>query len=229
MPSSKESHLHQGHRQRTKNRFLQEGLDHFEPHTALELALYYSIPVQDTNELAHKLIRQFGSFSGVLNADFSELCKVSGVGEHVATFLKLIPALARYYLVDLEQKPVIFESVEQIAGFIQPQFVGKTKELVYLLALGNKGQPVFSGFVFEGSINSVAVYAREIAEIVVRTQAVSVVLSHNHPGGIAIPSTHDMISTKTIQESLDALHVQLLDHLIFAGGDYVSMRSSHFF
>ena len=53
------ANLHEGHRQRLKERFLREGLDHFEPHTVLELLLFYAVPQRDTNELAHRLIARF--------------------------------------------------------------------------------------------------------------------------------------------------------------------------
>ena len=86
--------MHSQHRKRMKERFLLEGLEHFEPHNILELLLFYSVPQKDTNETAHLLIERFGSLRGVLDAPFEELCRVPGIKEHSATLIKLIPALA---------------------------------------------------------------------------------------------------------------------------------------
>ena len=75
------SNPHEGHRERLKRRFLLEGLDHFEPHNALELLLFYAVGRCDTNGLAHELLDRFGSIAGVMDAPISELMKVKGVGK----------------------------------------------------------------------------------------------------------------------------------------------------
>lgn len=220
--------VHAQHRSRLKARFLKEDIDSFEPHNALELALFYSIPVKDTNELAHRLIAHFGSFSAVLEADYHELCKVKGVGAHVATFLKLIPSLGRYYANDVNRKTVVMTDDEQIAELLRPNFIGRTKELFFLMTLDNKGAVLSADALFEGGINSVAIHVRDIIETVVRTKAVSVIVAHNHPRGIAVPSNEDMAATQMIGNALKSIHVKLLDHFIFAGADYTSMRASRF-
>jgi len=92
--------MHEGHRSRLKNRFLEEGLDGFEDHQILELLLFYAIPRRDTNELAHSLINKYGSLSGVLEADPKDLATTSGLGENSTVLLALIPSLARIYLKD---------------------------------------------------------------------------------------------------------------------------------
>jgi DNA repair protein RadC len=89
--------IHDGHRQRLKERFLEQGLDSFTKYQALELMLFYCIPRQNTNDIAHRLIEHFGSVSQTLDADIEELCSVEGIGLSAATFLKLLPAVARYY------------------------------------------------------------------------------------------------------------------------------------
>ena len=68
--------IHDGHRERVKQRFLKEGLDHFEPHQIMEMLLFYGIPRRDTNELAHQLISTFGSLARVLDAPYEELIKL---------------------------------------------------------------------------------------------------------------------------------------------------------
>ena len=91
--------IHDGHRDRMKKRFLEEGLDGFTQIQALELLLFYCIPVKDTNPLAHALLDRFGSVSQVLEAPVEELRKVPGVGEHTAVFLHLITEAGRFYTV----------------------------------------------------------------------------------------------------------------------------------
>ena len=89
--------MHDGHRQRMKERFLKEGLDNFDEIQVLEFLLFYCIPQGDTNPLAHRLLDQFGSLAQVLEAPISELRKVDGIGPHTATMMHLITSLSRYY------------------------------------------------------------------------------------------------------------------------------------
>ena len=92
--------VHAGHRDRLKQRFLEQGLDGFTDVQALELLLFYGIPRQDTNPIAHRLLDHFGSLSQVLEASPEELTRVGGIKEHSAVLLNLINQMGRLYLVD---------------------------------------------------------------------------------------------------------------------------------
>ena len=82
--------VHDGHRQRLKERFCKEGLDNFDEHQVLELLLFYCIPRMDTNPIAHALLNRFGRLAQVLEAPVEELEKVPGIGHNAAVFLSLI-------------------------------------------------------------------------------------------------------------------------------------------
>ena len=127
--------IHDGHRQRLKNRFLNEGLDHFEDIQVLELLLFYAIPRQDTNPIAHGLIESFGSLAQVMEAPVEELKKVPGMGDSAAIFLSLVTAACRYYLVKRSDSHVVLTTVEQCGNYLLPFFCGKRNETVYLLCL----------------------------------------------------------------------------------------------
>lgn len=89
--------MHEGHRKRVKDRFLSEGLDAFEDHQVLELLLFYCIPRRDTNELAHRMIKEFGSLAGLFEAEPKDISKRCGVSENTAILVSLVPSLARRY------------------------------------------------------------------------------------------------------------------------------------
>lgn len=129
--------LHDGHRQRLLQRFLREGLDGFDEHNILELLLFYAIPRKDTNELAHRLMDDFGSLAGVLDASAQELQQVEGVGENTAGFLKLLPELTRVYYSQ-KQQDLCLASTEQAGRFLLPRFIGRQEETVLLTCLDGK-------------------------------------------------------------------------------------------
>ena len=72
--------IHQGHREKMRQRFLKSGLESFADHEALELLLYYAIPRRDTNPIAHRLMERYGSLTAVLSAPAEDLKKVEGIG-----------------------------------------------------------------------------------------------------------------------------------------------------
>ena len=127
--------IHDGHRQRLKNRFLKEGLDSFSEIQVLELLLFYCIPRKDTNPIAHALLDHFGSLSQVLEAPAEELQKVEGVGESAATFLHLTTEVGRYYLVNRTMQATILPTIEDCAQYMLPFFFGRRNETVFLLCL----------------------------------------------------------------------------------------------
>ena len=222
--------IHKGHRERLKKRFLEEGLDSFTDIQVLELLLFYVIPRRDTNPIAHALLNRFGSLTQVLEAPVEELKKVDGIGPEAAAFLNLIPAAGRYYLVDKTVQSKVLKTIEQCGEYLLPFFFGRKVETVFLLCLDAKCKVLCCKEVGEGSVNSAGISIRKIVETALGANATAVVLSHNHPSGVAIPSMEDIQTTRRIAAALRAVDVHLVDHIVVADDDYVSMiQSGHRF
>ena len=221
--------IHDGHRSRLRQRFLEEGLDHFSPHQVLELLLFYCIPRKDTNELACNLINRFGSLSAVLEAPISELKKVPGMGDAAATFLSLIPAVNRYYLTHHDNSPVFMNSVDDYGYYFARCLQGRRNEMVYMMCLDAKCKLISCREVGEGCTNYASVPIRRIVETALAENAVSVVLAHNHPSGLAIPSDEDVHTTRRLAAALSTVDIVLADHIVVADDDFVSMTQSGIF
>lgn len=207
-------------------RFLKEGLDHFDAHNVLELLLAYAIPRRDTNELAHHLIRRFGSLAGVFDASHEELQKVDGIGSRAATLIKMMPDICRRYYSEKNATDDLLNSTDKLGNYLLPAFIGRTNEIVYLLCLDNKHKPLYGDILVEGTIDSAPIFIRNIAETALRVGAAAVVLAHNHPQGFAIPSANDVDVTIKVAKALEAVSVRLIDHIIVAKDDYVSLADS---
>ncbi|MBO5952931.1 MAG: DNA repair protein RadC [Oscillospiraceae bacterium] len=219
-------HTDEGHRQRLKNRFLAEGLDSFEEVHALELLLFYAVPRKDTKPLARALLDHFGSLAPVLEATAEELEMVPGVGRNIATFLTLTTAMGRYYQTKRTELPTILDSTEACGQYLLDHYYGRRNETVFLLCLDAKGKLLCCRKMAEGDVNSANVPVRRVVEIALAVNASAVLLAHNHPSGIAVPSKEDVLTTEYVARALAAMDILLTDHIVVADGDYVSMVQS---
>ena len=217
--------IHDGHRERLRSRFRKEGLEHFAQHEALELLLYYCIPRKDTNPIAHRLLERFHDLPGVLNAPASELTKIPEVGQNVADYLNILRQLHRYCAV-CEAEEIALTSIDACGRYLAPRFTEHRNEVVYLLCLDAKCKVLECSKVGEGSVNSAAVPIRRIVEMALGANATAVVLAHNHPSGVALPSDEDKATTHRLAMALRAVEIELVDHLIIADDDYISLRLS---
>lgn len=218
--------IHTGHRQRLKERFRQEGLDSFDELHVLELLLFYAIPQGDTNPLAHELLKRFGSLTGVLEAKREELEQVKGLGEHSVTLLRLVTELGRYYAVQRMSMERVLPTLEKCGEYLVPFFIGQREETVYLLCLDGKCKVLACRKLGQGGVNSVGVPIRRVVETALNTNASSVILAHNHPSGLALPTAEDVQVTKKVATALDLVGVRLADHVIVADQDFVSLTDS---
>lgn len=221
--------VHDGHRERLKERFRSEGLDGFTEVQVLELLLFYSVPRKDTNEIAHALLEKFGTLAQVLDANPADLEKVPGMGSSSALFLKLLSAAGRRYQISRTESATILRTLEQCGAYLQPRFFGRKHEAVFLLCLDAKCKVLACKQVGEGSVNSAGVPIRRIVETALSANATMVVLAHNHPSGLALPSADDIQTTKRLAVALDTVEIALIDHLVFSDDDYVSMAQSGYF
>lgn len=218
--------IHDGHRQRLKKRFLTEGLDGFTDVQALELLLFYAIPRQDTNEIAHLLLDKFGSFANVLDAPIEKLTVINGIGDHAAALIKTVQALSRYYDLNKIRQEQALETIADCGRYLIPFFKNRKNETVFLLSLDAKLKVLSCQEVGEGSINYASIPIRRVVEMALDAGATSVVLAHNHPSGIALPSADDIQTTRRLAMALSAVEIVLADHIVVADDDYVSLIQS---
>lgn len=219
----KKENLHTGHRARLRRRFLEEGLDAFEDHQVLELLLFFAIPRRDTNELAHLLLKRYGSFATVLEADPVDLAESEGIGEAAATLLSLVPALTRRYSVDrARQERHTLTTSERAAEFLVPFMAGRTEEVFYVVCLDTQCRVIVSALVSEGLPDRTHVETRTVVETALRHKAHSVILAHNHPSGRAKPTTADHRVTEKLVSAFNAIDIAVRDHIIVAGEDWHS-------
>ena len=225
MPDNERLNQHEGHRQRVKRRFLQDGFESFAPHSVLEMVLFYTSPRQDTNGIAHSLIDRFGSLAEVCDAPYEVLRAVPGVGEETALFLKMIPEFARMYTRSRQTEKAMITEPADAVRFFAPHFIGRTNEVFMAAFLNGRGEVIAEGVIAEGDDTAVGMSCAAVVRRAVALNAVAVVAAHNHPNGFAVPSPQDIAAMDRLAASLRLVNVGLCDHIIFSREDSVRMAA----
>ena len=221
--------LHEGHRERVREKYKASGLDGFADHEVLELLLFYANKRGDTNPVAHSLIKRFGSLSAVLEADYEELVRVDGIGDAAATLITLVPELFRRYTRDKTENIRTIRNPDDLKEYLMPRFFGINTERVAMLCLDSQGRINNFVFVSEGSLKFAQVDTRKVAQLALQNNAESVIIAHNHPGGVASPSRHDIETTVTLVKSLGLINIRVVDHVIVSDSEFFSMASAERF
>lgn len=218
---------HEGHRKRVREQFLRNGYNETTPdHQILEHMLFYALARKDTNPIAHALVRRFGSLADVLDAPYDELVKVEGVSESTAAMLNLYKEVFRLYNLQRQERVVDFDSVESIGDYIYSRYLGINKETLSVLGMNSDGKFLFFKFLNEGDVGSVGIPIKDVIKLALDYEATNLVIAHNHPGGLALPSPADRIATEKLYSTLKQVGLNLFDHIIITKSDYVSMRLS---
>lgn len=219
--------MHDGHRERMRKKLISAQGGEFYEHELLEILLYATCSRGDTNPLAHELINEFGSFSAVFDANYDDLLKVKGVGIQTATLIKTIPLVAGEYLKGKSSvEGNYINSSEDAFNYALPHYISLKEEMTSALFLSNSGKVLGYEKIGGGTVSVSEIPLRKLISYSLKYNAAQVILFHNHPSGVAVPSRNDITTTKSIIDSLKSIDVKLADHIVIAGNDYVSMVSS---
>ena len=205
--------IHDGHRDRMRRQLKTSGMDSLSDVQVLEVLLYYAAPRGDTNPTAHALLSRFGTLDSVFSAPESELKKVNGVGDAAAQLIRLVPQVARRCLMSRSAQIEILDTTSKCGQYLLPYFHGESEEVVYLLCLDAKCKALDCVLIHRGGVKAA-----------LDANATSVVLAHNHPSGLALPSPEDRQTTLVLKAALEAVGIVLADHIIVADDDFVSLR-----
>lgn len=222
-----ENKRHKGHRQRMRERVQSYGLDSLAEHEALEYVLYLTNAQKDTNGIAHDLIDRFGDFAAVLEASEEELCTVEGVGPSTARMLHLLPQISRYYGRSRTSTTRCIKTAEQMGSYLMAKFAWSDYERAMLVSLDSRKRVRAAVWLREGTSDRVSLDIKNVVAAAIKGGTDAVVLCHNHPNGVALPSLEDMDATGSIARALGLVNVHLLDHFILTDTEYFSMRDAN--
>ena len=215
---------HEGHRKRLRDRFATAGLESFAPHEILELLLTFAIPRRDTKPIAYALMTHFGSLHAVLQASVQDLMRVEGIGENAATLLSMMMPLFRAYHKSAEEEQPVLKNLQQCVNYCRGLFSGERYEKLYAVCLDGRMRRINTVLISTGDVNEVPVFARHVLNAASRCNASGMILTHNHPNGMAQPSSEDILLTDALYQILSGINVVLFDHVIVSPSDTYSFK-----
>lgn len=215
-----------GHRERLKERFRETGGDALADYELLEMLLFRAIRRGDTKPLAKRLIARFGSFAEVLSAQPTRLMEVTGVGEAVATEIKLVHAAAMRLMRGQVLNRPLLGSWSAILDYVRAAMAFSDNEQFRILFLDKKNQLIADEVQQEGTVDHTPVYPREVMKRALELGASAIVLVHNHPSGDPAPSMPDIEMTRKIVDAGQRLGVTIHDHVIVGRKGHFSFRSN---
>jgi len=218
-----DQHYH-GHRERLRTRFRDNGDTALADYEILELLLFRLIPRRDTKPIAKALLDRFGTLAGVFGAEAARLTEVKGVGEAVATDIKLIAATAHRMLKSELKGKKVLASWSSVVDYCHAAMAYETREQFRILFLDKRNALIADEVQQKGTVDHTPVYPREVVKRALDLSATAIILVHNHPSGDPTPSRADIDMTKTIIETAKPLGITVHDHIIIGKEGHASLK-----
>ncbi|WP_448585846.1 RadC family protein [Thermaurantiacus sp.] len=219
--------LNAGHRARLQKRLYEVGHEGLADHEILEGLLFQFIPRVDTKPVAKRLLLQFGSLLGVLNATIDELRGVEGVGAQTAVGLKFVQACAMRALrreAVSREKVHRFQGLDDVLAYLRIDQAARRREQFRVLFLNARNRLIRDEVLWEGTVNHAPAYPREIVRRALELGATALILVHNHPSGDPTPSRDDIGLTAQVAEAAKVHGIAVHDHLVVSASGHASLR-----
>jgi DNA repair protein RadC len=214
-----------GHRERLRDKFLEQGPDALADYEIIELLLTLARPRIDCKPIAKALIKQFGSLPGVMAAHPDALRKVEDVGDSTITALKLVQAVAQRMLKrEVLDQPVL-DSWNRVLDYCHSVMAHQREEQLRLFFLDGRNALVADEIQSKGTVNHTPLYVREVVKRALELGASALIMAHNHPTGDPSPSRDDIALTREVKKALEVVGVSLHDHIIIGRKGHCSLRS----
>ena len=207
--------LHEKHRERMLVK-LKEHPESLSEHELLEILLYSVVKRQDTNPLAHKILRYFKDLNSVFSANVEDLLKIDGVGPAIARHIKTTGMILAHTKNFTPSKNVIkLNSVAKLKEFLKDDYTNLGTEVFTVLFLSKSYDLLSKQTYTSEEFDKILVNSKDVVKAISINRPSFAVIAHNHPSGIIQPSATDNATTAKLHILLSINDVCLFDHLIF--------------
>ena len=226
LPSGTRPSYIRDHRKRLRERFLSGGALAMPDYELLELILFRAIPRRDVKPLARTLLETFGDFNGVVSASLERLRAIPGVGDAVATELKVIEAASHRLARSRVMQRHVLSSWGALLEYCHSTMAHRETEQFRLFFLDCRNTLIADEEQAKGTVDHVPVYPREVVKRALELNASALILVHNHPSGDPTPSDSDIVMTQKVEAAAQTMGITLHDHIIIGKSCELSFRAS---
>lgn len=209
--------------ERPREKLITRGANSLTDAELLAIFLRTGIKGKNAIELAREIIEYFGSLKQLFAADLDSFCQFKGLGEAKYVQLQACLEMSQRHLEEELVNNDIMNCPEQVKSYLQSRLMSKQNEVFAVLFMDNQHKVIAFEELFFGTINASSVHPRIVIQRALALNAAAVIISHNHPSGVAEPSLSDIDITTTLKYALNLIDVRLLDHLIVASHQVTSM------
>jgi len=209
--------------ERPREKLLNHGVASLSDAELLALFLQSGTVGRSAGDMARDALNHFGSLSKLLNSDKQTFCAFNGFGEARYTVLQAAVEVSRRHMLETLQRSDVLSSPQDVRDYLSLHLAGLPHEVFSALFLDNRHRVIAFKELFRGTIDSAAVYPREVVKLCLSCNAAAVIFAHNHPSGVAEPSDTDVRLTRKLIDALALVDIRVLDHLVIGQGVQTSL------
>jgi len=203
---------------RPREKLLQRGSAALTDAELLAIFLRTGVQGKSAVDLARDLLADFGSLKALLDADQQRFCQAHGLGDAKYAQLQAVLEMAKRHFKEVLQRGNALTSPDITRAYLSAQLRGYSYEVFACLFLDNQHRVIQLDELFRGTIDGASVYPREVVKKALHHNAAAVIFAHNHPSGIAEPSSADKHITEKLKQALALFDIRVLDHFIIGDG-----------
>lgn len=203
--------------ERPRERLLAQGAAALSDAELLAIFLRVGMRGKSAVDLARDLIQRFGTLNHLFAATQDEFSAIPGMGPAKYTQLQAVLEMSRRALVEEMKQGCAFAAPGAVRDYLRLHLAGLKHEVFFALWLDAQNRLIEAEELFRGTLSQTSVYPREVVKKALKHNAAAVVLAHNHPSGVAEPSSADQLLTRELKQALALVDVRVLDHFIVAG------------
>ncbi len=209
--------------ERPREKLLAQGATALSDAELLAIFLRTGLPGRSAVDLARDLLHGFGSLRALLQADLKQFCRHAGLGPAKYVQLQAVMEMARRHLYEELKRGDALTSPGAVRQYLKSRLLALPHEVFACLFLDNQHRVIAFEELFRGTLDSASVYPREVMKRALAHNAAALILTHNHPSGVAEPSQADLHLTRRLREALGLVDIRVLDHLVIGDGEPVSL------
>lgn len=209
--------------ERPREKLLEQGPAALSDAELLAIFLRTGVAGCSAVDLARQLLSDFGSLRALLEADRAGFSARLGLGPAKYAQLQAVLEMARRHLAERLRRDSALESPQAVRDYLKAQLRHEHHEVFGCLFLDSKHRVLAYEALFRGTIDGASVYPRQVVKRALAHNAAALILTHNHPSGVAEPSHADRLLTERLKEALALVDIRVLDHFIVGDGEPLSM------